>query len=487
MFDFNAGEFFMVAPDTDLCSLRFLIKELKINKFIFFKRHTQDYRSMLCLISEIRYLAYPAIPLIAVDEEGGLVSRLSHIIGELPGAMALANCNENTLHNAMTHLHRGIKQLGFNLNFMPVLDILNNYSNTSISTRSYGYDHETVKRCAGIVIQAVKDKGVYYCYKHFPGLGRADLDSHFELPQINHKKEELMSDAMIYKVLFDKFKHHFVMIAHCFYPDISCRISTFSSDIIEGLLKGEMGFMGVVVSDDLLMGALDGEKQIENRAINAFRAGIDLMLVSKLDERFFKMYQAFEKKLRDSNIKTSRLNDAKSRLSRIIKEDAFPESYNPQAGIIPEKLLKEISYDLYEKARIIKPAGERIKDIEVHIPSNLGSYSPVSENHVFTSDGIADLGEIAVRVYESDKGPDIEYISKDCIYIILSINPFYNENCLEKFMLIDKDVKNFYLLSMGEPQENSFIRNAISIINLYTSNRTVVLSALKRLLSDIAK
>lgn len=462
----NIGRFFMIAPDTEKYSLHYIIKELGITKFIFFKRHTQNLKKLIDTISEIKYLSYPIEPLIAVDEEGGLVSRLSHIIGKLPGSMALANCGKDLIYDSVYSLSRSIMQLGFNLNFMPVLDILGNYINKCISIRAYGYDYLTIRDTASIVVRAMKDSGIFYCYKHFPGLGKATVDSHYSLPVIYHDIFSLNDDIKVYADLLSLFDHNFIMTAHGLYPGISDGICTFSKEIITDLLKKQMGFKGIVTSDDLLMGALNADGNIRDRALKAFNAGIDLLLVCRLDDAFMEMYHVMEKAFLNNKIKEKRLLDAEQRMAYVLGNKKPPLSFNPQKSFIPKIIIRKIYSKLCEN--ILKPPVNSYKRTIFYIPEEVDSFSPVIEKTLFRGKDIKKTENFNMQYYSIKEGINIQYPKDESLYIIFTINPLYNTLYKTSLKRLDKILRNFYIISMGEPQERTFIQNAISILNLYS-------------------
>ncbi len=481
----KAGNYFITAPDTENFSLEYIIKSLHINKFIFFRRHTRDKEKMLKTISAIRYLCFPDIALISVDEEGGMVSRLSHIIGGIPGAMALSACDDSIIYEVYSFLFGALRQLGYNLDYMPVLDILHNFKNSSISTRAYGYDRKSVERCASIAVFAAEDQGMFCCLKHFPGLGRTEIDSHYGLPVISGEKSAIEKDMEIYRNILKERSNCFIMTAHALYRDFGDSISTFSRKLISGKLKEDLAFSGAVISDDLLMGALDSEILMENRAVKAFKAGMDLLLVSRLDDRFIRMYSALEKSIEEGAVTNERLNDADKRIAFSSLKAAGRSYFSPQESIIPESILHQVSDILYSRAKIMPGTRTAIERIIIHIPSKILSYSPVIEEHVFTGTSIAEFKSIGIDLYDSFI--DISNIDRGKTHIIITANPYYSEMHIENLKELDEKLEAYYMISLGEPQEGFLMHNAKKIIYLCTANETVLIDVLIRLTGDIAE
>lgn len=220
-------------------------------------------------------------PFISVDQEGGRVSRLPAPALRLPPMRTFGDAGDPALaRRAAEVVARELGALGFNLDFAPVLDVDSNPDNPVIADRSFSRDPDTVARFGRAFIEGLQSGGVMACGKHFPGHGDTAQDSHVDLPRVGHDKERL--DA----VELPPFRTASLrgvaamMTAHVVYEELDAAVpATLSRRICTTLLRNEIGFDGVLFSDDLEMRALSDRWEIEETAVGAIRAGCDALLV----------------------------------------------------------------------------------------------------------------------------------------------------------------------------------------------------------------
>lgn len=231
------------------------------------------------------------IMMIAIDQEGGRVARMPRAhFPDLGAAQRVASGGTDpaclaVLESYGMEVGQALLRAGVNVNFAPVLDILTEPTNTAIGDRVFGVDAESVCRRASAFLDGLQSTGVLGCLKHFPGQGDAQVDTHMgsaviDLPRsILDKREFIPFRAMVRKV-------EMVMISHAIYPQLSRQEASRSPEIIDGLLRNEFGFDGVVVSDDMTMGAIpQDEKAWQAALIEAVNAGTDLLLICRHVER----------------------------------------------------------------------------------------------------------------------------------------------------------------------------------------------------------
>lgn len=249
--------------------------------FILFGRNIQSPAQLRKLIDDLRDLS--AIePIITIDQEGGRVSRLKLIGNEPPNANQLRDKGDLALirsHGAITA--RLLRIFGFNLDLCPVLDIsFDDEADNSLRGRCYGNDVAQVIRNAGAFNEALRAGGILSCGKHFPGYSRAPLDAHHELPEIPLSRAELDAHELaVFRHFADKVDS--MMIGHGFYPSLeSTRTpSSLSHRVITDLLRGEHAFAGLVMTDDLDMGAILNHYGLEETIRLAITAGNDLAMI----------------------------------------------------------------------------------------------------------------------------------------------------------------------------------------------------------------
>src|SRR5437660_6854482 len=235
-----------------------LFRRVQPGAFIIFGRNLQSAAQLRKLIDDLRGLS-DIEPIITIDQEGGRVSRLRRIGNEPPNAQQLRDKNDIDLirrHGDITG--RLLRLFGFNLDLCPVLDIsFDEDAENSLRGRCYGKNVEEVVRNAGAFNEAMREQGIASCGKHFPGYSAATSDAHFQLPRIDRTREELDRNEL---AVFRQFVRDVdsMMVCHALYPCFEPQPTpaTFSSSIVTGLLRDELGFDGLVMTDDLDMGAI---------------------------------------------------------------------------------------------------------------------------------------------------------------------------------------------------------------------------------------
>jgi beta-N-acetylhexosaminidase len=256
-------------------------RRLQPGGFILFGRNIQSPLQLRKLIDDLRELS-EVEPIITIDQEGGRVSRLKLVGNEPPNANQLRDRNDIGLirrHGEITG--RLLRIFGFNLDLCPVLDIsFDDEADNSLRGRCYGNDVAQVIRNAEAFNDGMRSEGVLSCGKHFPGYSRAPLDAHHELPTIDLSREELEAHELaVFRYFADKVDS--MMIGHGFYPALEegHTPSSLSRRVITDLLRGELGFKGLVMTDDLDMGAILNHYGLEETIRLAITAGNDLAMI----------------------------------------------------------------------------------------------------------------------------------------------------------------------------------------------------------------
>jgi len=251
---------------------------------ILFRRNLPDLEATARLCQAIADAAPPDLPpFLGVDQEGGRVTRLPKPFLTLPPARALGELGDADLvHRAARAVGVELRALGFNLDFAPVLDVDSNPQNPVIGDRSFGRDPEAVSERAVAFLRGLQDEGVLACGKHFPGHGDTDKDSHFDLPRIAHGRPRLD------RVELPPFRAAAaaglasMMSAHVVVEALDPGApATLSRAVCTGLLREEIGYEGVLFSDDMEMGAIAARYPIEEAVVQAIAAGCDAVLVCK--------------------------------------------------------------------------------------------------------------------------------------------------------------------------------------------------------------
>ncbi len=257
-----------------------LFRRVQPGGFILFGRNIKSAPQLRKLIDDLRELTEN--PIITIDQEGGRVSRLRLIGNEPPNAQQLRDRDDPELvrqHGQITG--RLLRLFGFNLDLCPVLDIsFDDDADNSLRGRCYGRDVEQVVRLAGAFNDALRAEGIASCGKHFPGYSAARLDAHHDLPKIERTRAELEANEL---AVFRQFANRVdsMMICHGWYPtfDPEKLPASLSPRVVTELLRDEMAFKGLIMTDDLDMGAIYNEYGLEETIRRAIAAGNDLAMI----------------------------------------------------------------------------------------------------------------------------------------------------------------------------------------------------------------
>ncbi len=261
-----------------------VFRRIQPGGFILFGRNIQTPAQLRKLIDDLRDLS-DVEPVITIDQEGGRVSRLKLLGNEPPNANQLRDKDDLSLierHGRITG--RLLRMFGFNLDLCPVLDIsFDDKADNSLRGRCYGNDVAQVVRNAGVFNDALRSEKILSCGKHFPGYSRAPLDAHHDLPTIDLKRADLEAHEL---AVFRHFcgqpaEVDSMMIGHAFYPDLETEKipSSLSRKVVHDLLRHDCGFRGLIMTDDLDMGAILNHYSLEETIHLAIGAGNDLAMI----------------------------------------------------------------------------------------------------------------------------------------------------------------------------------------------------------------
>ena len=259
---------------------RLLIEEYQFSGLILFKKNCTAAAQMGSLCRSIWQLFDAVPPFIAIDQEGGRVQRLSAPFSQFPAAADIGSRNDLDLAYRLGHATAAELSLtGINLDFAPVLDVRSNPNSPIIGDRAFGAEPQRVIEVATAWSRGLCDGGVIPCAKHFPGHGDTNKDSHLELPLVRKSLDELQ------RIELPPFAHacrnriEALMTAHVAYPALDPTLpATLSETIVTGLLRHQLGYDGVVFSDDLGMRAISDRYEAEQASTLAVRAGVDVLL-----------------------------------------------------------------------------------------------------------------------------------------------------------------------------------------------------------------
>ena len=271
-------------PSTTIpAELRSLAREFGLGGVILFARNIEEPAQVAELARDLQSLGGELPLWVSVDQEGGRVARLRAPFTKWPPMATLGRSGDERLASRFAAaLAAELSAVGITLDYAPVLDIHTNAKNPVIGDRALAEDAETVGRLGAAIIRGLQDNGIAACGKHFPGHGDTSADSHFELPVVEHSPDRIR------RVEFVPFREAirsnvaFIMTAHVLVPSLDeQKPATLSRTIVHGLLRDELGYEGVILSDDLEMRALAATYTVPDAAVEAIAAGCDGVLVCR--------------------------------------------------------------------------------------------------------------------------------------------------------------------------------------------------------------
>ena len=307
-------------------NLREFLEELRPSGVILFSRNIEDPIQLAELNRDLQVHARQWRDdglLIIVDQEGGRVRRLQEPFSAFPCAMELARSDrpDDLVREFARVTAREIKLVGFKVDFVPVLDVVaqqDNLDASVIGDRAFGFDPGDVARLGRIVIETMRSEGVIPCCKHFPGHGGTLVDSHVDLPVDDRQPEDLETRDLV--PFLEAFKAHVEMTltAHVLYPELDRDLpATLSGEIVGNWLRRRMGFEGVVITDDLDMGAIEKRYSPEESSLLACAAGADLLMFCNHPVKALAAKARLVEALRSGELESGRVSEALSRVRRL--------------------------------------------------------------------------------------------------------------------------------------------------------------------------
>lgn len=302
-----------------------LIQNHHVGNIILFSRNTHDSQQLRTLTHDLQQLARDAGHrhplLISIDQENGTVRRLGPDATYFPGNMALgAVGSEQTAYEIARVAGLELLELGVNFNLAPVVDVNNNPANPVIGNRSFSEDPQQVARLGAVAVKGWQDAGVIACLKHFPGHGDTAVDSHLALPILPYALQRLETVELVPFKSGIMAGAETIMSAHISFPAIThdeTLPATLSPTILRGLLRDQLGFQGVIISDCLEMKAISEGVGIARGSVLALLAGIDLVLISHIYDHQRAGITAIQEALQTGELSVEILQQAVSRVIQL--------------------------------------------------------------------------------------------------------------------------------------------------------------------------
>ncbi|WP_054024875.1 beta-N-acetylhexosaminidase [Bacillus sp. FJAT-28004] len=321
-----------------------LIEKYRVGGFILYKDNMNDAAQILKLLNQLKETNQQnQTPLwLSLDQEGGKVNRMPAEFIKLPPASEVGKVGNTDYTNQIGQaLGEEVRSLGFNMDFAPVLDINSNAKNPVIGNRSYGTDAETVIKHGIETMKAIQSKQVAAVVKHFPGHGDTSVDSHLDLPVVNKSLEELKAFELLPFEEAIQQDTDAIMIAHLLIPKIDKDYpASLSKKLITKLLREELGYEGVVMTDDMTMGGITEHFDVGKAAVTSILAGSDIILIGHDYKTQISVLQALKKNVRDGVISRDMLDNSVYRILRL------KEKYKLEDKILPSIDVKAVNLQI---------------------------------------------------------------------------------------------------------------------------------------------
>ena len=302
------------------------LEKYPVGGLIYFKKNIKSESQIQEMIEKSKeYSKYPLF--VAVDEEGGEVSFLAENLKlENVGNMSDIGSTKDVskAYEAMKNVGTYMVNYGFNLNFAPVADVAINADNSSLGDRSFGSDALVVGEMVTSAVNGLEEMGVTACVKHFPGMGDIAADTHNGLVVVDKSMEELKETELVPFISAIEGGANMIMVGHICLPQIvgDNTPATMSKEVISDLLRAELGFNGVVITETMDDSAITEYYGADEAAIRAFKAGADMVL---MPENFELAYNGVIEAVKTGTISEERINDSLKRVYRIKYADSVGE------------------------------------------------------------------------------------------------------------------------------------------------------------------
>ena len=364
-FEQQIGQFFFIGlPGTEVdAEARELIEEIQPGGIILFGRNVESPQQVRELLDDARALV-PTQLLCGIDQEGGLVDRLREIFPPMPSARALRQHGDLAGVRTLGRITgEGLRMLGLDINFAPVMSIITKERSqltNGLYSRSFGSSPGEVLGYTTVYMRGLQGTGCLGCLKHFPGIGAGAVDSHIEMPMVPLSRDDLLAqDLAPYIELFQRAddRVRVVMVSHGGFPNIDIKKGTtgglvepasISPRIVTNLLRQELGYKHLIVTDDLEMGAIAKHCEIEDAVVRAFNAGEDMLLICATPATIRRGYHALLKAARDGQVTQRGIQASLKRIAatKALAQGPLPldmERFEKLAGEIKE-LNKRLEY-----------------------------------------------------------------------------------------------------------------------------------------------
>lgn len=488
-------------------NLRKLIHDYSIGGIILFRENVGTPQELFQLIqdlqNEARAAGYQYPLLIGIDEENGTVKRLGNRSDGYPGAMSLsATGNSQNAFDIGQATGEDLRKFGINWNFAPVLDVNNNPDNPVIGVRSFGETPEQVMDFGINLMKGLQSSGTATALKHFPGHGDTNEDTHHALPEIRHDLSRLN------RIELKPFKKAIlegadsIMTAHILFPAIEPekdKPATLSKNVITGLLRDELNFDGVVVTDALEMDAIAETIGIPNAAVTALKAGVDNLLIGHLPEEQIKAIIKVRKAVELGEISKERIEESFNRMTRLKekytswseianrKNSKIDDFYNKEYSDLAERIYQESVTVVREGEAIKKDSSVLVlqpKDVSTTVAEGIESENRLLAEQVEKYIPNTDIQIVGTHLDETEKTNLVNKMEKVDHVILGTITVSDTDNLIEFINEVDLG-KKLNVIAMKNPYIGGQFKDINYWINTYEANKYPIDLAVRTLLGDV--
>lgn len=314
------------SPEPD-AHIKKMITKYHVGGVIFYDRNMQNPKQVAKLTNNLQDLAQESgeeVPLmVSIDQEGGTIVRMKDKVSSIPSQQELGKKNdENLVYETANKTGTELAAMGINLNFAPVLDL------STTDSRSFGENPEKATTFGKKTIQGLADAGVTSALKHFPGNGRSNVDPHVETSSVQANKVDLQNkDIYPFTHIIQDVDNNqfFVMVTHIKYPAYDKENpASVSSVIMQDLLRQQLGYQGIIVTDDLEMGAVSKYFTYEDLGVKAVKSGADVLLVCHTLENQEKVFNGILKEVKNGKISEQQIDESVTRILTYKLTNNFP-------------------------------------------------------------------------------------------------------------------------------------------------------------------
>lgn len=465
------GELFLIglpSPELDDES-KTLLETIRPGFVILFDRNIRHADQIRKLISSIGdFLGYQ--PVIAIDQEGGVVTRLRDGFSVSPGAAALAQTGEIANSRiAGRILGAEMAELGIRWNLAPVADINNNHQNPGIGIRSFANEPGPVIEHAAAFLEGLNSSGVQGCLKHFPGKGRVAVDAHLDLPALDISSEELYSTELR---PFREIPAAAWMPSHIYLSGYQEKREplTVSKRILTDMVRNELGFQGVLVADDLTMGGVTRYLSPAEAVERCFAAGMDVLSVCHNSEIQTAQFEHLLKRIQTDSFLQHRLEESRARVERFsgrlaaIQKKALPLEYDYR--LRSSQMFRDMSKEAIRLAKGSKPG---LLEMELILAPKLSRQVRVEdpqEGIPWICDQLAKKTNIPLKNYGQKKEADFDSIlaaAENKKVLLFTENAHLYEEMKAFIGKLSKSSAELFLIALRNPYDAEIetVENAV--------------------------